>query len=308
MTACNPIFRSRLSGYGAAALLLAAAFLSSLTRTLAPGHAALARQARLREVVLRSSSLPESLSAWVCLPRGYGNARNARRRYPVVYLLHGSPGAPRDWFDQGQIAEIEDDLVATKQSGPMILVAADGRGPEGDSQCTGWLDASDGRLPMERVFTREFIPEIDRRFRTVAARWGRALLGVSAGGYAAFNLGLRHPGVFGVIAAHSGYFIAQDDDEVVQPMLGTSPSLIRANSPFDLIAANARDWSGRLYIDCGADDDLVSESVKLHRRLVHEGIAHRYAVVAGDHSWNTWHERLPFSLKFISQALRRPRG
>src|SRR5947209_4895553 len=105
--------------------------------------------------------------------------------------------------------------------------AADGRGPEGDSQCTGWLDAGDGALPMEQVFTRAFIPEIDRRFRTVAARWGRALLGVSAGGYAAFNLGTRHPGAFGAIAAHSGYFVAEDDDEVVQPMLGADSPLVQ---------------------------------------------------------------------------------
>ncbi len=308
MTACNPISRSRWLSCGAAALALVAASVAWLTRALAPGQAAMAREARLREVDLHSPLLPQSLSAWVCLPPGYDNPRNARRRYPVVYLLHGSPGAPRDWIDQGEIAEIADDLLAARQIRPMILVAADGRGPDGDSQCTGWLDAQDGTLPMERVFTREFIPEIDRRFRTVAARWGRALLGVSAGGYAAFNLGMRHPGTFGTVAAHSGYFVAEDDDEVVQPMLGTDSPLVRANSPFDAVATAGRRWSGQLYFDCGADDDLVSESIKLHRRLLHEGIAHQYAVVPGDHSWDTWRQRFPYSLQFISHTLRRARG
>lgn len=306
MIASNPILRSRWLGYGAAALALMGAAAAWLTRALAPGEAASARGPRLRQVVLHSPRLPQPLSAWVCLPRGYETRRNARRRYPTVYLLHGSPGAPRDWFDQGGIDEIDDELTAARQLRPMILVAADGRGPEGDSQCTGWLDAAAGTLPMETVFIREVIPEIDRRFRTIAAPWGRALLGVSAGGYAAFNLGMRHPGMFGALAAHSGYFVAEDDDEVVQPMLGAHPALVRANSPFDRVAVDGRRWSGQLYFDCGADDDLAGESIQFHRRLLHEGIRHEYAIMPGDHSWDTWRQRLPFSLRFISQTLAHP--
>src|SRR5439155_19801703 len=121
--------------------------------------------------------------------------------------------------------------IAEDQIQPMILVAADGRGPAGEDQCTGWLDGTNGALPMERVFMHEFVPKIDRLFRTVAAAQGRALLGVSAGGYAAYNLGTRHPADFGVLAAHSGYFLAEEDDEVVLPMLGSDTQRVRDNSP-----------------------------------------------------------------------------
>jgi S-formylglutathione hydrolase FrmB len=102
--------------------------------------------------------------------------------------------------------------------------------------------------------------------------------------------------------------VAEDDDEVVLPMLGDNPGLVQANSPFDRAAVDSRRWAGRLYFDCGDDDDLVTESEKFHRRLQDQGVAHGYAIVSGDHSWDSWRQRLPFSLRFVAHALRRARG
>jgi enterochelin esterase-like enzyme len=305
MTSWNRNLRRRLIRCVGAALALAAVPLAWLGHTLTRGSAAAAHQPRLRQVVLNSSLLPQPLSACVYLPLGYDRPANCRRRYPVVYLLHGSPGKPQDWIDAGGIALIEDGLVAEGQIQPMILVAADGRGPAGEDQCTGWLDAGDGALPMERVFMHEFVPKIDRMFRTVANAGGRALLGVSAGGYAAYNLGTRHPAAFGVLASHSGYFLAEDDDEVVLPMLGADTLRVRDNSPFDRMATQGARWAGRLYFDCGADDNLAPESVRLHQLLQHQGVAHHYALVPGDHSWETWRERFPVSLRFIQHVFHR---
>jgi enterochelin esterase-like enzyme len=305
MTAWTHIFRRRFFRGLVAALAVTALPLLWLGRTLTSGSAAMAHEARLQVVALNSRLLSHPLSAWVCLPLGYDHPSNKRRRYPVVYLLHGSPGQPRDWLEEGEIANIEDSLIAAGQIQPMILVAADGRGPAGDSECTGWLDGAGGTLPMERVFMDEFVPAIDRRFRTVAAARGRALLGVSAGGYAAYNLGTRHPLDFGVLAAHSGYFVAEEDDEVVLPMLGADTQRVRDNSPFDRMVAEGARWAGRLYFDCGADDDLATESVRFHQLLQHQGIAHHYALVPGDHSWETWRQRLPTSLRFIQHVFQR---
>jgi enterochelin esterase-like enzyme len=305
MTSWNRIFRQRLVRCVGAVLVLVGLPLAWLEHTLTRGAAATAHEPRLREVVLNSRLLPQSLAAWVCLPVGYDHPSNRQRRYPVVYLLHGSPGKPRDWIDEGEIAPIEDSLIAAGLIQPMILVAADGRGPAGEDQCTGWLDEANGKLPMERVFMREFVPRIDRLFRTIAAAKGRALLGVSAGGYAAYNLGTRHPTEFGVLAAHSGYFVAEVDDEVVLPMLGSNALRVRDNSPFDRMATQAARWAGRIYFDCGADDDLALESIRLHQLLQHKGIAHHYALVPGDHSWETWRERFPTSLRFIQQVFAR---
>src|SRR5258708_36159100 len=138
----NRIFRRRLVRCVGAALVLAAVPLAWLGHTLTRGSAAPAHEARLREVALNSPQLPQPLSACVYLPLGYDHPSNRRRRYPVVYLLHGSPGRPRDWLEEGEIANIEDSLIAAGEIAPMILVAADGRGPAGDSECTGWLDGA----------------------------------------------------------------------------------------------------------------------------------------------------------------------
>lgn len=294
----------RLGRLGAVALVLASLPLAWYCLRLTGGSAETARGARLRELALSSRWLSRPLRAWVYLPPGYDHARNRRRRYPVVYLLHSCPGQPRDWLEAGEAGEIEDRLVAQGEIRPMILVAADGRAPGGPGDCTGWLDGASGGPPMERLFVRALVPEIDRRYRTIAAPVGRALLGVSMGGYAAFNLGLRHPDMFGALAAHSGYFVAEEDDEVALPLLGSDPRRLRENSPFDRVATDGRRWSGRLYFDCGVDDDLAKESQQFHHRLQQARIAHHYALVPGDHSWDTWRQRLPTSLRFIQHALR----
>ena len=70
-------------------------------------------------------------------------------------------------------------------------------------------------------------------------------------------------------------------------------------------ATDGSRWAGRLYFDCGADDDLAPESEKLHKLLQQAHIAHHYALIPGDHSWDTWRERLPVSLRFLQQALHR---
>jgi hypothetical protein len=77
------------------------------------------------------------------------------------------------------------------------------------------------------------------------------------------------------------------------------------NSPFDRIATQGPCWAGRLYFDCGADDDLAPESVRLHQLLQHQGVAHQYALVPGDHSRETWRDRFPTSLRYIEHVFQR---
>src|SRR5438309_3762590 len=112
MTLWTRIWRRRFVRCVGAALALAALPLAWLGHTLTSGWPAPAHEPRLREVILRSPQLSQPLHAWVCLPLGYDHPSHKRRRYPVVYLLHGSPGQPRDWLEEGEIAAIEDTLIA----------------------------------------------------------------------------------------------------------------------------------------------------------------------------------------------------
>jgi hypothetical protein len=125
-------------------------------------------------------------SALVWLPPQYFSEPEAR--FPVVYLFHGSPGVPKDWFRGGEADQIA--LSLARVGKPAILVAP--------RMSKGWLDdpeCVDGvREKVETHVLRDVIPTADSLLRTEASREGRIFAGMSAGGYCALNLGLRNRG------------------------------------------------------------------------------------------------------------------
>ena len=134
-------------------------------------------------------------AAMVYLPPQYFSQPTAH--FPVLYLLHGSPGLPVDWFRGGEAATAG--LAAATAGTPVILVAP--------KMSSGWLSDSeciDRRSDRwETYLTDDVVPAVDARFRTQAAATGRGLAGNSAGGYCALAVGLRHPTLFRSIAALS---------------------------------------------------------------------------------------------------------
>jgi enterochelin esterase family protein len=137
----------------------------------------------------------------VWLPPSYGRA--PERRYPVIYWLGGYASTGEMQF-QGTpwapgLGQRLDRLVDDGRMGETIVVAPDGFSRWGGGQ---YLDSpvSGG---YETHLTRELVPEIDRRFRTRAARDGRAIGGKSSGGFGALVLAMRHPDLFAAVAAHA---------------------------------------------------------------------------------------------------------
>ena len=109
--------------------------------------------------------------ALVYLPPAYDSPANAGRRYPVVYLLHGYPGSPLDWFRAVPTQQIMDTMLADHLIQPMIVVAPNANG--------GWLTDSEmlnkaGGPQTETYLTRTVVGYVDAHFRTVAARAGRS--------------------------------------------------------------------------------------------------------------------------------------
>jgi S-formylglutathione hydrolase FrmB len=152
---------------------------------------------------LRGNALgdPADRDVPVILPPGYDDA--PARRYPVVVVLAGYTGRGvmslnRSGWGEG-LDQRMDRLVASGACGPMILVLPDCFTRLGGSQ---YLDSTaTGRYETHVV--AEIVPEVDRRFRTLAEPAHRGVLGKSSGGYGAMVLGMRHPDVFGAIACHS---------------------------------------------------------------------------------------------------------
>ncbi|HEY2901725.1 MAG TPA: alpha/beta hydrolase-fold protein [Polyangia bacterium] len=154
--------------------------------------------------VLRDNALhdPTARRATIWLPPSYD--RQPDRRYPVIYWLAGFTGTGEMLFQgspwQPGLGERLDRLVDTGAMGEVIVVAPDCFTRLGGSQ---YLDSpSTGRY--ETHLTSELVPYIDHRFRTRAARDGRAVGGKSSGGYGALVLAMRHPTLFCALACHSG--------------------------------------------------------------------------------------------------------
>jgi enterochelin esterase family protein len=158
----------------------------------------------ISSIVLKDNPLgdPRRREIPVYLPPSYGTKRG--RRYPVIYYLPGFTGTGRGTVNYNPwketLVERFDRLIETGKAHEAILVIADGFTAYGGSQ---YLNSSaTGRY--EDFIVYEMVGYIEDKFAAHRAPEGRALLGKSSGGYGALTLGMRHPGVFGHVASHSG--------------------------------------------------------------------------------------------------------
>ena len=152
---------------------------------------------RLIALTVRTSALPGPAKVRVLLPRGY--ASSPHRRYPVLYLLHGTIGGAADWTTQGRAEQIT-------AGRPVIVVMPDiGLNYAGGGWCTNWYNHGAGGRPRWETFhVLQLIPWIDHNLRTVASRGGRAIAGLSQGGFCSMSYAARHPDLFGVALSFSG--------------------------------------------------------------------------------------------------------
>jgi S-formylglutathione hydrolase FrmB len=246
----------------------------------------------------RSASLGEERAYTVLLPVGYD--RDTARRYPVLYLLHGKSGDNTDWTTRAPLRE------AVGQT-PLIVVM-----PDGDD---GWyVDWADGTHGYEGQIVRDLVPLVDGAYRTLARREGRAVAGLSMGGYGALKLALAHPDLFASAASLSGAlrFPREGWDDGAK-VFGTGPPSERLRARNDVLELaealqRARPaWSGpALYLDCGTDDFLYDSNTRVRSFLREVAVPYEYHEQPGGHSWEYWTARLPEVLRFALAHLAKP--
>jgi enterochelin esterase-like enzyme len=213
----------------------------------------------------------------VYLPAGYASGR---RRYPVIYALHGLPSDAGGYRRMG-IASWGADAVRAGR--PAIVVAPQGARP-GDTD-PEWHDWGPGR-DWENAVAEELVEQVDRRFRTIADRRGRALIGASAGGYGATIIGVRHPGTFSVIESWSGYFHPTDPT-------GTKALDLGAKNDVHKQLVATRDRLRRLptmigfYVGDG-DSRFLAENKQLNVELSRAGVSHIFRIYSGGHEQRLW--------------------
>lgn len=134
----------------------------------------------------------------VILPADYD--RNPKRHYPVLYALPGTSNLADVWLNNIDTVEMTALL-------PLIVVIPDGTfDADGGGFYTNWVDqtTSRGVANWETFHTRELVDWIDENFRTIDDRSGRAIVGISQGGFGSLSYAARNPELYGAVASFSG--------------------------------------------------------------------------------------------------------
>jgi enterochelin esterase-like enzyme len=246
------------------------ALLAAVGATSAHGGSVAAREV---EEQIHSVALKGDLHALVWLPPGY---ETSRERYPVVYFLHGLPAAASSFKAIGWLEDAFD-----RAGAPAILVAPEGA-RTGDTDAE-YLDRGPGR-DWESFVTRELPRAIDARFRTIRSRGGRALVGLSAGGYGASILGLKDRGTFSVVESWSGYFHPTDPTGTVALALGPGTSV---HTYVQALRDDPSPTFFGFYVGSG-DSRFREENVELDAELKAAGVPHVFALYPGGHTTSLW--------------------
>lgn len=249
----------------------------------------------VKTVSLQSKLIGKALPYEVVLPRGYALI-TSRKRYPVLYLLHGWNGHPQGWLTETKLKE-----DAARYQVIIVL-------PEGDN---GWYtdSATVATDRYESYILQELIPDVDNRFRTFKDRGGRAVAGLSMGGYGAVKFGLKHPELFAFVASMSGAFDApaRMDDYSIKQAFGAADNPARtANDLFKLAGLLSSDEVAALpyfYFDCGTEDHWRETNRELSNLFSERKIAHKYREFPGGHDWKYWAQQVREILRLAAQRL-----
>ena len=230
---------------------------------------------------LSSTVLGRTMSYAVYLPPDY---EESTRYYPVLYLLHGLFGNHTDWIKNGALKETADALIHDKTAPGMVVIMPDGL-------ATFYVDDYQSGLKYERYFIEEFMPAVEAAFRIRADKYGRAIAGLSMGGYGSLYHGLRHRDLFCAVYALSAAVLTS----------GQPPSI------HDMVDNLSGEEIGELpgiVLDCGTEDFLLGVNVSLDALMTQKGVGHQFIRRGGSHTWAYWKSGLPNLLEFCGKAYR----
>jgi enterochelin esterase-like enzyme len=271
-----------------------AAVLATLTVTVAAARlAAAGPQLQGRLVAGAFASAAGRLAFDVYLPPGYDSTGE---RYPVIYYLHGLPAAASSYHGFVYVAQ----ALEQAKLAAIVVAPQAARASEPDPE---YLNEGPGR-EWETAIAVQLPALIDASYRTIASRSGRALVGVSAGGYGAMLLGLHHLARFAAIESWSGYFHPTDPTGTrsisSRPWLSAHafvPSLRRAFRVHPTFLG--------FYV--GAQDTLFRpENVRFARELSRAGVPFFFRIYPGGHSQTLWTNEAPTWLTMLLAQLSRP--
>ena len=235
----------------------------------------------------RGESIAKESSMNIIIPDGPGP-------FPVLYLLHGLSDDYSMWCRRTSIERyvMGSNLMVVMPDGLRSFYLNDPR-PDG--------------LAFEDHIVRDVVGTIDRLFPTIAKRKGRAIAGLSMGGYGAVMLAMRHPDIFCAASSHSGAVGIFDvpiadlhEIEQVRPLV---------KKKYDCFTLASKLKKSRkqlaLRLDCGEQDFLLEQNRSFHAHLEKIGLAHKYAEYPGDHNWAYWDVHIRKTVAFVLGKVNR---
>lgn len=222
------------------------------------------------------------------------------RRFPVMYLLHGSPGVPADWLRGGGAAGAA--LAVADAGRPVVVVIP--------HVSRWWLDdpeCVDGaREHVETYVTADVVRAVDSSLRTLRTPADRTVAGMSAGGYCALNLGLRHRGEFGLIVDMSGLDRPTHRGGMTA-LFGHRADLgavVRENSPVDYVPSMPAWPRTQIWLDVGNHDREVLPQMRvMDRLLAARGLPVQLHLRPGGHTFRVWKPALAESLRWAADTM-----
>ena len=202
----------------------------------------------------------------------YGYESSPRKKYPVLYLLHGAGGDEEAWISMGRAAQILDNLIEKGLALPMIVVMPNGNPGQAAARTLNipekpydWRDPAQ-RDNYVRSLCTEIVPFIEKNFRAVAKPDSRAIAGLSMGGGHTISASIQYPEMFDYICPLSA-----------------------AGSATPEQIAELKKAGVKLYfLACGSADFLFQGNEELHATLNGQGLEHEYFVSDGGHVWANW--------------------
>ncbi|MGC2696424.1 MAG: alpha/beta hydrolase family protein [Candidatus Angelobacter sp.] len=253
---------------------------------------------------MKSKYVPGRVGFCAMLPPSYDASPG--KRFPVIYFLHGL-GSDQSFMASSGASSVIEDAWEQKRLGEFVIIT-----PQGENSF--YINSRDGHILYEDFFIREFVPQMEKRFRLVGARSGRAIGGISMGGYGALRFAFKYPQMFVSVAVHMPALLEQlprgSSSAGLAAFLGTafgSPlneRFWKESTPF--VFARMQNLQGlKIYFDCGDQDNYGFDTGtrQLDKLLTERRVPHEAHIYPGGHNWQFVAQHLEESLEFQSRAL-----
>ena len=253
---------------------------------------------------IESKVLGEKVLYNIYLPNGFD--RNSKL-YPVVYLLHGLSDDYRAWRDKGRMQDVADELIESGEACEMIIVMPNAGGPDTHNTWNGYFNMPGWNY--EDFFFQEFVPAVEMKYHAVGDKGHRAVMGLSMGGGGSTVYCQRHPDMFSSCYAMSAWLdnqnnnvgVGQEKDKryYVSEAVKEHSALRFVEQADDETKKQLR--TVKWFFDCGDDDFLFDQSVRLHQLMRNARIKDELRIRNGVHNWEYWHLALRMALPFASR-------